>query len=65
VLVGQFGQLLHLAGWVLELSPFSHVPSLPGAAFDVAGALNLVALSVLAVTLGIVAAIGIRRRDIV
>jgi polyether ionophore transport system permease protein len=65
MLIGQFGRLLHLAGWVLDLSPFSHVPSLPGAAFDVGAARDLVGLSALAVVLMAVSAVGVRRRDIV
>jgi ABC-2 type transport system permease protein len=64
-LIGQLGSLLHLAGWVLDLSPFSHVPNLPGAEFDVAAAFELVALSALAAVLAAVSAVGIRRRDIV
>jgi ABC-2 type transport system permease protein len=65
VLIGQFGRLLHLWGWVLDLSPFSHVPNLPGAEFNVAAASDLVALSVLAAVLAAASAVGIRRRDIV
>jgi ABC-2 type transport system permease protein len=64
VLIGQFGRLLHLAGWVLDLSPFSHVPNLPGADFDVAAASDLIVLSALAAVLAAVSAVGIRRRDI-
>jgi ABC-2 type transport system permease protein len=65
VLIGQFGRLLHLSGWVLDLSPFSHVPNLPGADFDATAASELIVLSALAAVLTAVSAVGIRRRDIV
>ncbi len=65
VLIGQFGRLLHVWGWVLDLSPFSHVPNLPGADFDAAAASDLIVLSALASVLAAVSAVGIRRRDIV
>jgi ABC-2 type transport system permease protein len=64
MLFGQFGTLLHLSHWVLVVSPFSHVPSLPGVAFDADAASHLVGLSVLAVALAAVSTAGVRGRDI-
>ena len=31
VVIALFGQILRLSGWVTGISPFSHVPKLPGA----------------------------------
>lgn len=45
VVVGLFGPLLELPQWVRNLSPFEHVPSLPGGSFEV---VPLVVLTVLA-----------------
>ena len=35
VLIALFGQVLRLAQWILDVSPFTHVPKLPGAAVTV------------------------------
>jgi len=56
-----FGQALQLSHWVLDISPFTHVPRLPGGTVDAA---PLLALSVLAITLCVIGLAGLRRRDI-
>ncbi|MGP4115070.1 ABC transporter permease [Streptomyces sp. 4N509B] len=61
LVIGQFGDLLRLNQTVLNLSPFTHVPDLPGAAFE---ATPLLGLAVLAALLTAVGLGGFRRRDI-
>jgi ABC-2 type transport system permease protein len=46
---------------VLDISPFTHVPRLPGGTVDAA---PLLALSMLAITLCVIGLAGLRRRDI-
>jgi ABC-2 type transport system permease protein len=61
VLLGEFGPLLKLNQWVMDVSPFAHVPRLPG------GALRptpLVALIMVAALLTLAGLVGFRRRDI-
>jgi ABC-2 type transport system permease protein len=60
VLLGELGPLLNLDHWVMDLSPFAHVPKLPGATF---AATPLVALSAVAALLGAAGLAGLRRRD--
>jgi ABC-2 type transport system permease protein len=55
------GALLKLSHWVLDISPFTHLPKLPGGAVTVA---PLVWLSVIAAALTVVGLLGLRRRDI-
>jgi ABC-2 type transport system permease protein len=57
-----FGPTLRLAQWVLDISPFEHVPKLPG---GVVTAAPFVWLAVVAVALGAAGLAGLRRRDIV
>ncbi len=61
VLIALFGQVLRLSQWVLDVSPFTHVPKLPGAAVTAAPLLWL-SLAVLALAAAGLAAL--RRRDI-
>ena len=61
VLLGELGPLFELDQRVLDLSPFAHVPRLPGGVFN---STPLVALTAVAVLLGAAGLIGIRRRDI-
>ncbi len=61
VLVSLFGQSLQLSGWVLDISPFTHVPRLPG---GTVAAQPLVWLCVVAVAFGVAGLAGLRRRDI-
>jgi ABC-2 type transport system permease protein len=59
--LGQIGPLLRTPQWLLDLSPFTHAPKLPGS--TVAG-LPLVILTAVAVLLTMVGVAGFRRRDI-
>jgi len=61
VLVNLFGQTLQLSHWLLDISPFTHVPRLPGGTVS---AQPLVWLSVIAVAFGAAGLAGLRRRDI-
>ena len=61
VVVGLFGPLLQLPQWIQNLSPFEHVPPLPGASFEI------IPLAALAVLAGLSLAGGVRaiaHRDI-
>jgi ABC-2 type transport system permease protein len=61
LLLGQLGAVLQLNQWALDLSPFTHIPKLPGGAVSTAPLLWLVALTVMLFTVGLA---GFRRRDI-
>jgi len=61
VAVSIFGPTLQLSHWVLDLSPFTHAPRLPGGAVAVA---PLAWLSALAVALALFGLAALRRRDI-
>lgn len=61
LLVGEFGALLKLPGWIRDLSPFTHAPPLPGGDFAPLPALALLAIAVAVAAVG---AAGFRRRDI-
>jgi ABC-2 type transport system permease protein len=54
------GPLLGLPDWVMDLSPFTHVPLLPAAGFDIVPLLALTAVAAALVAVGLV---GFRRRD--
>jgi ABC-2 type transport system permease protein len=56
-----FGPLLALPGWVLDLSPFKHVPQLPAAGFSAA---PLVWLALVAAALTVLGMVAFRRRDL-
>jgi ABC-2 type transport system permease protein len=56
-----FGQVIQLSHWVLDVSPFSHVPRLPGGTVS---ASPLLGLSALAVAFAVAGLAGLRRRDI-
>lgn len=62
VLVGLFGALLRMPGWLLDASPFTWVPAIPAAAFDPAATAGL---TLIAVALVAAALAGFRRRDLV
>ena len=59
--VGEFGPLLELPGWLVDLSPFSHLPGLPGGDLRV---LPLVVLTATAAGLVAIGLGGLSRRDI-
>jgi ABC-2 type transport system permease protein len=61
LLIEELGEVLELDRRVLDLSPFTHVPKLPGA--DVA-IVPLLALTAIAAALGAAGLAGVRRRDI-
>ena len=61
LLLGQIGETLNLDSRLLDVSPFTHVPKLPGGAFSAAPLLWLVAI---AVALSLAGLAGLRRRDI-
>lgn len=61
LLIGQFGPLLQLGDWAMDLSPFTHVPKLPGGDLTAA---PMVALSAVAAALAGAGLAGFRRRDV-
>ncbi|GGM63542.1 exporter of polyketide antibiotics [Longimycelium tulufanense] len=61
LLVSQFGPMLQLNQWLLDVSPFTHVPKLPGGEF---AATPLAWLALVAVGLTAAGFAGFRRRDI-
>jgi len=61
VLIGEFGSVLRLAQPILDLSPFAHIPKLPGSKFAPA---PLVWLTLLAAGLTVIGLVTFRRRDI-
>jgi ABC-2 type transport system permease protein len=58
--VGLFGQLFDLPDWLMDVSPFRHVPQMPAAGFSPGSALALVAVAAGLIALGFA---GFRRRD--
>jgi ABC-2 type transport system permease protein len=61
LLLLELGALLGLSRWLVDFSPFAHVPKLPGTAFTATPMLWLVAV---ALTLTVAGLMGLRRRDI-
>jgi ABC-2 type transport system permease protein len=61
LLLGQLGPVLKLSPWALDLSPFTHVPKLPGSALSAAPLVGLTAVAGLTTAVGLA---GFRRRDI-
>lgn len=59
-LLGQLGRILQFPQWALNLSPFSHVPTLPA---DDLRVTPLVVLAILATILSAVGLTGFQRRD--
>jgi ABC-2 type transport system permease protein len=60
LLLGQLGPALQLPQWLMDVSPFTHVPKLT----QQVSAMPLVWLSVVAVVLGVAGLAGFRRRDV-
>jgi ABC-2 type transport system permease protein len=61
ILLWFVGPLLDVPGWVLDLSPYEHVPALPGVAFDLAPLLELTAVAAALTAAGLLA---FRHRDV-
>jgi ABC-2 type transport system permease protein len=61
VAIALFGQVLQLSHWVMDISPFTHAPRLPGGTVSAA---PLVWLCVAALALAAAGLAGLRRRDI-
>ncbi len=61
VLLGEFGTLLELPRWVMDVSPFAHTPRIPGGDLTPGPLLALTAVAAALLTVGF---IGFRRRDI-
>ena len=61
VVINLFGQVLQLSHWVLDISPFTHAPRLPGGPVPAAPLLWLCALALALSAAGLA---GLRRRDI-
>jgi ABC-2 type transport system permease protein len=61
VALGLFGQALQLSHWVLDISPFTHAPRLPG---GTVAAAPLLWLCLAALAFGATGLFGLRRRDI-
>jgi polyether ionophore transport system permease protein len=61
VLMLFLGATLQLSHWVLDISPFQHLPKLPGGTVSAA---PLIWLSVIALALGAAGLTALRRRDI-
>ena len=59
--VGLLAETLDLPQWVRNISPFTHIPRLPAASFDILPILILLAVAAVLTGIGMVA---IRRRDI-
>jgi ABC-2 type transport system permease protein len=60
-LASEIGPLVDLPGWVRDLSPFTHVPTLPGGEVTVAPLLVTLAIASALVAAGLLT---LRRRDL-
>ena len=56
-----FGVLFKLPAWVIDLSPFQHVPAIPAQDFSAQPLLILTAIAAGLIGIGL---IGFRRRDV-
>ena len=61
LLIGLVGTAMQLNHWLLDVSPFTHIPRLPGGEFV---AVPLISLLLIAAALAVAGLIGLRRRDI-
>ncbi|GGV20637.1 hypothetical protein GCM10010182_48340 [Actinomadura cremea] len=60
-LVTLVGPMLDVGRWALDVSPFTHIPKLPGADFTATPLLWLLALTTALTAIGL---LGFRRRDL-
>jgi ABC-2 type transport system permease protein len=61
LLLGELGPVFDLNHWVMDVSPFAHVPRLPGSALHLTPILVLTAIAALLTAAGV---LGFRRRDL-
>lgn len=61
LLLGELGPLLKLRQWAMDISPYTHVPKLPGAAMRTMPVVWLVVVAVALMAIGLA---GFRRRDL-
>jgi len=61
VLLGELGPLFELSQVVMDVSPFAHVPRMPGGDFAIAPMLWLTAIAAGLIVIGLA---GLRRRDV-
>ena len=61
LLLGEFGPLFELDQWVMDISPYAHIPRLPGGEFS---AIPLIWLVGVAAALTAIGLVGFRRRDV-
>jgi ABC-2 type transport system permease protein len=61
LLLGELGPLFRFNHWVMDLSPYAHVPRLPGGSL---APLSMGALAAVALALLVAGALGFRRRDV-
>lgn len=61
LLLEQIGSLFQFSQWTLDISPFTHLPKLPGGTFTATPLVWLVVVTVALTTAGLV---GFRRRDV-
>jgi len=61
VFIDLFGPALQLSHWILDISPFTHAPRLPGGPVQAAPLLWLCGIALAATAAGLA---GLRRRDI-
>ncbi|MBE0447455.1 MAG: ABC transporter permease [Actinobacteria bacterium] len=59
--IGVFGELLQLPQWIMDISPFTHIPNLPGGEFTITPIIWLLAIALVLTVAGLV---GFRQRDI-
>ena len=60
VVIGFFGQLFGLPGWLMDVSPFQHVPRMPVEGFSLGSTAALVAVAAALLAVGLT---GFRHRD--
>lgn len=60
-IVFYFGSILQMSEWMMDLSPFNHVPAIPAESFDWVSTVLLTGLAAIFVVVGW---IGFRRRDL-